>query len=109
MGTGALTVAEDRAVAQSEREQEQLRAELEAANRRVAELYKMASLGRLLAGVVHEINTPISSILTNNEVMARSLEKLNSLLSSEMRLCRASTVSDSPLTRASKSFFLILR
>lgn len=61
----------------------QLRSELEAANRRVAELYKMASLGRLLAGVVHEINTPISSILTNNEVISRSLDKLAAMLSAE--------------------------
>lgn len=57
-----------------------LRMELDEANRRMADLYKMASLGRLLASVVHEINTPISSILTNNEVVLRSLEKLRSLL-----------------------------
>ena len=57
-----------------------LRAELDEANRLVAELYKLASLGRLLASVVHEINTPISSILTNNEVVLRSLEKLRALL-----------------------------
>jgi two-component system, NtrC family, sensor kinase len=58
----------------------QLKTELDEANRRVAELYKMASLGRLLASVVHEINTPISSIFTNNEVILRSLEKLRPLL-----------------------------
>jgi two-component system NtrC family sensor kinase len=41
---------------------------------------KMASLGRMLAGIVHEINTPVGSILSNNEVTIRSLDKLKSLL-----------------------------
>lgn len=36
----------------------------------------MASLGRLLAGIVHEINTPIGAILSNNQVVLRSLEML---------------------------------
>ncbi len=40
----------------------------------------MASLGRLLATIVHEINTPIGSILSNNEVVVRSLDKLQGLL-----------------------------
>ncbi len=38
--------------------------------------HKFASLGRLLAGIVHEINTPIGSIFSNNEVILRSLELL---------------------------------
>ena len=45
-----------------------------------AELHQLASIGRLLAAVVHEINTPIASIFSNNEVVLRSLEKLESLL-----------------------------
>jgi signal transduction histidine kinase len=51
-------------------------AELESLRRQLAEEHKMASLGRLLAGVVHEINTPIGSILSNNQVVLRSLEML---------------------------------
>ena len=53
-----------------------LRAELEAMNNQLIEAYQMASLGRLLASIVHEINTPIGSILSNNEVIVRSLEML---------------------------------
>lgn len=57
-----------------------LRDELDTATRRLAEAHKMASLGRLSAGIVHEINTPVGSILSNNEVIRRSLEKLKTLL-----------------------------
>jgi two-component system, NtrC family, sensor kinase len=44
------------------------------------ELHQMASIGRLLTGIVHEINTPIGSIFSNNEVMLRSLAVLEELL-----------------------------
>ncbi len=53
----------------------------------------MASLGRLLASVVHEINTPIGSILSNNEVILRSLEKLKDALGKE-RLSEAADIID---------------
>ena len=33
-----------------------------------AEIHQLASIGRLLAGIVHEINTPIGSVFSNNEV-----------------------------------------
>ncbi len=58
-----------------------LREELETATRKLAEAHKMASLGRLSAGIVHEINTPVGSILSNNEVILRSIEKMKTLLS----------------------------
>ncbi len=44
------------------------------------DLHQMASLGRLIAGIVHEINTPIASIFSNTEVILHSLEKLTPLL-----------------------------
>ena len=53
---------------------DELRSELELSQRKLAEAHKMASLGRLSAGIVHEINTPIGSILSNNETIRRSLE-----------------------------------
>jgi signal transduction histidine kinase len=45
-----------------------------------AELHQFAAIGRLLAGIVHEINTPIGSIFSNNEVIRRSLEMLRPLI-----------------------------
>lgn len=46
----------------------------------VAELHQMASLGRLLAKIVHEINTPMAAIFSNNDVLMRSLANLDALL-----------------------------
>lgn len=44
------------------------------------EVHQFAAIGRLLAGIVHEINTPLGSIFSNNEVVIRSLEMLDSLV-----------------------------
>ncbi len=61
-------------------EQEDLQGQLDRANRKLADAHKMASLGRLSAGIVHEINSPIGSIFSNNEVILRSLVKLKEIL-----------------------------
>lgn len=58
----------------------ELETALAEAQRQLVESYPMATLGRLLAGIVHEINTPIGSIVSNNEVSARSLEMVRTKL-----------------------------
>jgi two-component system, NtrC family, sensor kinase len=60
---------------------DEMRQELELSQRKLAEAHKMASLGRLSAGIVHEINTPIGSILSNNETIRRSLDTLKRMIS----------------------------
>ncbi len=44
------------------------------------EAHQMTAVGQLLASIVHEINTPVGSILSNNEVSERSLETLGQLI-----------------------------
>jgi signal transduction histidine kinase len=63
-------------------EVEQLRAQAESLAAQLAEEHKMASIGRLLASIVHEVNSPIGSILSNNQVVFRSLELVKSSLAS---------------------------
>jgi two-component system NtrC family sensor kinase len=79
MDTGAARDEQPEAAC-SDSEIARLREELSVTNEKLAESHKMASLGRLVAGIVHEINTPIGSILSNNEVILRSLDGLKNLL-----------------------------
>ena len=43
---------------------------------------KMAALGNLVAGVAHEINTPLGAMYSNNDIVARSVSKMKGILHS---------------------------
>ena len=76
-------MTDNQELADLQQELARLRDELETAQLQLVEAHKMAAVGRLTAGIVHEINTPIASILSNNEVILRSLDKVKSAV------CRA--------------------
>lgn len=86
----AVTVGSVRDVTRRVKAEEQLRAyahELELANQAIRDTQvqlvqseKMASLGTLVAGVAHEINTPLGSINSNADVSRRALEIVHAYL-----------------------------
>lgn len=53
------------------------------ANAQLIQSEKMASLGLLSAGLAHEINTPLGAIHSNNDTIARCIDKIKRLLQME--------------------------
>ncbi len=58
----------------------------------VAEVRRMASVGRMLEAVVHELNTPIASLLSNTETALRSIEVLKELVAGGRDPARAAAL-----------------
>ena len=54
--------------------------ELRAAQARLVQQAKMASLGQLVAGVAHEINTPLGAVVSNNDLFVRAFKRLRAAL-----------------------------
>jgi signal transduction histidine kinase len=50
--------------------------ELQAAQERLVMQAKLASLGQLVAGVAHEINTPLGAVVSNNDLFRRCFTRL---------------------------------
>lgn len=54
---------------------------LRAAQSQLVQSEKMASLGRLVAGIAHEINTPMGSVVSMFDTLFRASDRLKSILS----------------------------
>ncbi len=66
--------------AQLERRVEERTAQLRAAQAQLVQSEKMASLGMLVAGIAHEINTPVGAIQSMHDTLQRAVQKLKGLL-----------------------------
>ncbi|HZS36107.1 MAG TPA: response regulator, partial [Polyangia bacterium] len=61
-------------------ELERLIGELRTAQARLVQHAKMAALGQLVAGVAHEINTPLAAVVSNNDLFLRIFPRLRAAL-----------------------------
>ncbi len=65
------------------RELEEVNRQMQQAQAHLVQSEKMASLGQLVAGIAHEINTPVGSINSNNDILIRSVSKMREFFNCE--------------------------
>lgn len=65
------------------RQLEKVHKELTETQAKLVQSEKMAALGTLVAGIAHEINTPIGAVHSMHDTLMRSLEKLKNRLKAE--------------------------
>lgn len=66
-----------------EREVEERTRALQQSNTQLVQQEKMAALGALVAGIAHDMHTPIGTITSNSDVLGRSLVRLKDLFAGE--------------------------
>ncbi|MGD9344213.1 MAG: PAS domain S-box protein [Candidatus Aminicenantes bacterium] len=57
---------------------------LQEAQTQLVQSEKMASLGQLVAGIAHEINTPIGAVNSMHDTLFRTLERLKAIIQQEL-------------------------
>jgi len=60
--------------------------QLKSAQLQLVHSEKMASLGRLVAGITHEINSPIAAVNSTNDVTVRLIQKLENTIQENKKL-----------------------
>ncbi|MGJ8670538.1 MAG: sensor histidine kinase [Oceanococcus sp.] len=92
---------------------EQTLRDLRAAQARLVESEKLASLGKSMAGIAHEVNTPVGIAITSVSTLAADLEAISKLVESKtlteadlkrflLLVDQVTTLSTSSLDRAAK-------
>jgi len=71
-------------IAQLQLELERAREELAAREAELVASAKLVSLGSLLAGIAHELNSPLGALHSNHDVLKRALGKLQVILEDEV-------------------------
>jgi two-component system NtrC family sensor kinase len=74
-GLAAAQAERDRLLDDLERQVAERTAALETAQQRLIQTEKLSSLGRLSASIAHEINNPLSGILTTAKLVKRTLQE----------------------------------